>query len=221
MQAWPWFVAMASPFHVYLQLRLFGEFKLTLPLYLQCSEPSWALPNINWPVIDHAHHKQVTLAMQSKTRTFLWSWKRPDGGSVELVPVVWMRTRKVNMNRDWLLQRSTWSFLACSKFPVIFPWQLLLQVVSPQRNVAYENSRFSSLLAARWRRFERRNVCDSATEIPYWWRKICPESGHKRWLVDGVVTLFSYCLRMTGKSQKATEVNIITKQSIFVEYSLL
>ena len=39
-------------------------------------------------------------------------------------------------------------------------------------------------------RFARRNVCDSATEIPYWWRKICPESGQKRWLVDGVITLF-------------------------------
>ena len=39
-------------------------------------------------------------------------------------------------------------------------------------------------------RFDRRNVCDSTTEIPYWWRKICPESGQKRWLVDGVVTLY-------------------------------
>ena len=41
----------------------------------------------------------------------------------------------------------------------------------------------------RWRRFARRNICDSVTEIPYWWRKICPQSGQKRWLVDGVVTL--------------------------------
>ena len=42
----------------------------------------------------------------------------------------------------------------------------------------------------RWGRLARRNVCDSATEIPYWWRKICPESGQKPWLVYGVVTLF-------------------------------
>ena len=42
----------------------------------------------------------------------------------------------------------------------------------------------------RWGRFARRKVYDSTTEIPYWWRKICPESGQKRWLVDGVVTLF-------------------------------
>ena len=55
--------------------------------------------------------------------------------------------------------------------------------------IAFENRRFSSLIAAGGR-FARRNVCDSATEIPYWWRKICPESGQKRWLVDGVVTLF-------------------------------
>ena len=46
------------------------------------------------------------------------------------------------------------------------------------------------LALRRWERFARRNVCDSATEIPYWWRKICPESGQKRWLVDRVVTLF-------------------------------
>ena len=78
----------------------------------------------------------------------------------------------------------------------------------------------------RWGRLAQRNVCDSATEIPYWWRKIWPESGQKRWLVDGVVTLFSYCLRMTDIRQKATEVKCkreesLTKQSIFVEYSLL
>ena len=39
-------------------------------------------------------------------------------------------------------------------------------------------------------RFAQRSVCDSATEIPYWECKICPESGQKRWLVDRVVTLF-------------------------------
>ena len=44
------------------------------------------------------------------------------------------------------------------------------------------------LVPRRWGRFARRIVCDSATEIPYWWRKIYPESGHKRWLDDGVVT---------------------------------
>ena len=53
--------------------------------------------------------------------------------------------------------------------------------------VACENSRFPSLFAAEGR-LARRNVCDSATEIPHWWRKFCPESGHKRWLDDEVVT---------------------------------
>ena len=43
------------------------------------------------------------------------------------------------------------------------------------------------LALRRWGRFARRNVCDSATKISYWWRKICPESGQKSWLVDGVV----------------------------------
>ena len=46
------------------------------------------------------------------------------------------------------------------------------------------------LALRRWGRFARRNVCDLATEIPYWWRKIGPESDQKSWLVDGVVTLF-------------------------------
>ena len=47
------------------------------------------------------------------------------------------------------------------------------------------------LLALRcWGRFARRKICNSAAEIPYWWCKICPESGQKCRLVDGVVTLF-------------------------------
>ena len=80
------------------------------------------------------------------------------------------------------------------------------------------------LALRRWGRFARRNVCDSATEIPYWWRKICPESGQKRWLVDGVVTLF--WLLFTNDRQKATKVKwkreeSLAKQSIFVEYTLL
>ena len=57
------------------------------------------------------------------------------------------------------------------------------------------------LLALRqWGCFARRNICDSATKIPYWWRKICPESSQKSWLVDGVVTLFK--LLLTNDRQK-------------------
>ena len=55
--------------------------------------------------------------------------------------------------------------------------------------VACGNRRFS-LLIPTWGHSARRNVCDSETEIPYWWCKICPESSHKRWLHDRVVTLF-------------------------------
>ena len=46
--------------------------------------------------------------------------------------------------------------------------------------------RFSSLIAAEGR-FAGKEI---ATEIIYWRRKICPESGQKRLLVDGVVSLF-------------------------------
>ena len=37
---------------------------------------------------------------------------------------------------------------------------------------AYVSLRKQPFLLAlrRWRRFARRNVCDLATEIPYWWR---------------------------------------------------
>ena len=60
-----------------------------------------------------------------------------------------------------------------------------------KNNKAHSLRKHPFLLALRrWGRFVWRNVCDSATEISYWWRKICPESGQKRWLVDGVVTLF-------------------------------
>ena len=47
------------------------------------------------------------------------------------------------------------------------------------------------LTLRRWGRFARRNFCASATEIPYWRRKICPKSGQELWLVDGVVILFT------------------------------
>ena len=54
----------------------------------------------------------------------------------------------------------------------------------------YSYSMFLLDLLIRWCRFALRKVCVSAAEIPYWWRKICAESGLKRWLVVGVVTLF-------------------------------
>ena len=39
-------------------------------------------------------------------------------------------------------------------------------------------------------RYVRRDVCASATEIPYWRHKICLESGQELWLVNIVVSLF-------------------------------
>jgi len=45
--------------------------------------------------------------------------------------------------------------------------------------LACESIRFSFALR-RWGRFARRNVCDSATKIPYWWRKI---SHRKVWII--------------------------------------
>ena len=93
---------------------------------------------------------------------------------------------------------------------------------SHAKTVARENICFSSLISAGGH-FAGRNICNSATEISYWWRKICLESAQKHWLDDGVVTLFQL-LFMKGR-QKATKVKskrdeCITKQSIFLEYVL-
>ena len=64
-------------------------------------------------------------------------------------------------------------------------------IVITQFNIKVSLQKHPFLLALRhWGRFTRSNVCNSATEIPYRWCKICPESGQKRWLVDRVVTLF-------------------------------
>ena len=48
--------------------------------------------------------------------------------------------------------------------------------------------------------FTRRNFCDSATETPYWWRKICLETCQELWLVNLVVILFY--LLFTNERQK-------------------
>ena len=72
------------------------------------------------------------------------------------------------------------------------------------------------LALRRWGRFVWRNICDSAREI------LC----QKRWLVDGAVTLFYLLFTDDRQETKATKVKCkceecLTKQSIFVEYSLL
>ena len=107
------------------------------------------------------------------------------------------------------LKLSACTFTWCYLFVKIFEneiwkfgWNLRLATFGSERvkfdwillkfcSVLFSLRKHPFLLVLRsWGRFSRRNVCDSATEIPYWWRKICPESGQKRWLVDGVVTLF-------------------------------
>ena len=45
--------------------------------------------------------------------------------------------------------------------------------------LAWENSHHSSLVALNYRNLTRRDVCDSAAEILYWWHKNCPEFGQE------------------------------------------
>ena len=101
-------------------------------------------------------------------------------------------------------------------------WEYSLVLKRIQRKQTFR------LTHRRWGRFARRNVCNSATEIPYRWRKICPESGHKRCMIGRRIKLhcFSFCLWMTDKRQKATKVKCkrgesITKTVNIVEYILL
>ena len=60
-------------------------------------------------------------------------------------------------------------------------------------------------------------------EIPYWWSKICPESGQELWLVNVVITLFMNDKQKTNVSRSKVNVNVgddesTTMQSLFVEY---
>ena len=72
----------------------------------------------------------------------------------------------------------------------VSPRSLSLRDVFPRRGRKSATSSPEVPFVMRWKDrglWERDwKVCDSATEIPYWWRKICPESGQKRWLVDRV-----------------------------------
>ena len=71
------------------------------------------------------------------------------------------------------MEKSSWacnmSFIqwCCERGPKSHTWPRKYQ--EEKKEVACENIRFSSLFAAG--AFHEENVRDSATEIPYWWRK--------------------------------------------------
>ena len=95
---------------------------------------------------------------------------------------------------------------------------------SGMHSMNFSLRKHSFLLALRrWGRFARRNVCDPATEIPYWWRKSVRNPVRSAdWSMEQLHS-FSYCLRMTDKGQKATKVKCkrdesVAKRSIFVEF---
>ena len=88
------------------------------------------------------------------------------------------------------------------------PWRVysLPICLAAKPFIACKTRRFSSLIAAGVRFVKRRNVWDSATEIPYWWHKICPESSHKRWLDVGVVVLFQPLFTNDRQRQEAIKL---------------
>ena len=67
------------------------------------------------------------------------------------------------------------------------------------------------LALRRWGRFARRNVCDSATEIPSDdVKSVRNPVRSSDWSAEWL-HCFRYCLRMTDKSHKATKVNLNAK----------
>lgn len=50
----------------------------------------------------------------------------------------------------------------------------------------------SLLVPCCWGLFARRDVCASATSIPYWLCKICQESGQELWLVDAILCVYCF-----------------------------
>ena len=54
----------------------------------------------------------------------------------------------------------------------------MIGVILIFQSLCHSENRGVFSLIATGGRFARRKVCDSATEIPYWWCRICPESGH-------------------------------------------
>ena len=53
----------------------------------------------------------------------------------------------------------------------IFEWKIKRLLEFRIRMISSLRKHPFLLALRRWGRFARRNVCDSATEIPYWWRK--------------------------------------------------
>ena len=109
---------------------------------------------------------------------------------------------------DWLTHRlrlnfidsNTMEFVKKIRFKSV-RWSIYGKINNNQWGffLAWEKHPFF-LALRRWGRFARRNICESGTEISHWWRKICPESGQKGWLVNGAVTLF--WLLFTNDRQK-------------------
>ena len=56
--------------------------------------------------------------------------------------------------------------------------------------------------------FARRDVCTSTTEIPYWWRKIYPESASEFWLVDTVVIVLAIVYERQAKCKRSYGSNV-------------
>ena len=156
--------------------------------------------------IDPGKHHRATLKITS-------TCPRLTAGRDFLQALWWCLTLSWFSNKLYLSLQSNQKFFVSS---------LVFGYISPRKHPFL-------LTLRRWGRFARRNFCDSATEISSWWRKSVWNPVRSAGWSTEKLHCFSYCLRLTvltDKRQKATEVKCkceesLTKQSIFVEYSLL
>ena len=141
----------------------------------------------------------------SKVRTYWlyrWFWKfvivRAESLLLLCIP---QRSRLFWLNCPDIMEFSSWNYLAC------------------------ENIRFSKLFAAvdvsRGGTSAAQRQKFHTDDVKYLRNLVRSPDWSKEWL-----HCFSYCLRMTDKRQKPTKVKCkpdesLTKQPIFVEYSLL
>ena len=140
---------------------------------------------------------------------------------MELVPVVWMRTRKITMNRDWLLQRSTWSFLAARNFPLYSRGNFFF-TLSPHNETLLAKTAVSPRSSETFREEERLSNRNSIlmTENLSGIRSGALIGRRCSYIVLAIVYEWQTKVRRLQRSN-LNAMNIITKQSIFVEYSLL
>ena len=134
------------------------------------------LPKIEVDLSENFHPRFLLIVPElawNLPTSFLTVLPQKHMGKLKMLLILATSRSDVKYNLFWY---NFLSLLAQARFPTAI-WE-----ISPC------SSRFFLFLASK---DVSPDVCDSSIEIPYWWCKICPESGQEIWLVDVVVILTS------------------------------